>query len=170
MEVNHYIFIALIIIAFIWDVKFQKIPNWLTASGMVIGIIYHLIAGGLDGFLFACLGLLVAGGIFMLLYLFKAIGAGDVKLFAAIGALTGIEFSLYLMMYSIIFAGLIGIIILLFSKTFLRKMLSALTQLLRSIKTFKFEEMEEYKQKHSTRFPFMYAVVPAVITTYYYMF
>ncbi|MFC0526023.1 prepilin peptidase [Pontibacillus salicampi] len=168
MAVNDILFIILIIIAFVWDVKYEKLPNWLTATGMMVGMVYHLIRGGVDGFLFACLGLLVAGGIFMLLYLFKALGAGDVKLFAAIGAIMGIEFSLYVMMYSVIYAGLIGLVILLFSKTFLRRILTGLFQIWQSIKQRSARDLEEFKQKYSTRFPFMYAVLPGVLTTYYF--
>ncbi|QGS68917.1 hypothetical protein CV093_12310 [Oceanobacillus sp. 143] len=85
---------------------------------MLIGILYHLIANGADGLLFSFLGLLIAGGIFLILYAFKALGAGDVKLFAAIGSMIGIQLVLYIMMYSIVFAGLIAIIILLFTRTF----------------------------------------------------
>lgn len=170
LQIEDYILIVLLITAFIYDVKFHKIPNWLSAGGMLVGIVFHLISGGIDGLIFSFLGVLIAGGIFLILYVFKAIGAGDVKLFAAIGSIVGVQMVLYMMMYSIIVAGVIGIVILLFTRTFLQKMTSALFHFIGSILSRDLSRLEEYKTTKSTRFPFMYAVIPAVMLTYYYMY
>lgn len=165
---DYFLFI-LLAIAFYTDVRYKKLPNWLTAGAMLLGVVYHLIAGGVDGLIFAFLGLLVGGGIFLVLYIFKVIGAGDVKLFAAIGAIVGVNVVLYIMMYSVVFAGIFAIIILLFTRTFLVKLLDAFTQLAGSILTRDFKKLETYKTTKATRFPFMYAVIPAVIVAYYYL-
>lgn len=162
------LFIALIIVAFIWDVNYHKLPNWLTAIGMVTGLMYHLLTGGINGFLFSGLGLLVSGGIFLLLYMFKAIGAGDVKLFAAIGAIMGIEFTLYLMMYSVVYAGVIGIVILLVVRTPMQRVFIRLYERTMRVLQRNPSQLDAFKQNKRTRFPFMYAVLPAVLTTYYY--
>lgn len=169
ITLHDYILFVLLIIGFYTDVRYKKLPNWLTAGAMLIGVVYHLIVGGVDGLVFAFLGLLVGGGIFLVLYLFKVIGAGDVKLFAAMGAIIGVNIVLYIMMYSIIFAGLLAIIILLFTRTFLSKLLNAFTELVQGILSRDFKKLEEYKTTRATRFPFMYAVLPAVIVTYYYL-
>ena len=168
LQIQDYILFIFLVIAFIIDVRHHKLPNWLTAGGMVVGILFHLISNGIDGLIFSFLGLLVAGGIFLLLYVFKAIGAGDVKLFAAIGSLVGIQLVLYMMMYSIIFGGLIGIIILLFTKTFFSKIIDAFFHIISSITSKDLNVLEDYKVNKATKFPFMYAVIPAVALTYYY--
>lgn len=168
LHIYDFILFVFLIIAFISDVKYKKLPNWLTAFGMVIGIIYHLIINGFDGLIFSFLGLIIAGLIFLILYAFKAIGAGDVKLFAAIGAIVGTQMVLYMMMYSIIFAGIIGIIILLFTKTFLTKLTQAFFSLVGSVMSSDFSQLEHFKTTKHTRFPFMYAVIPAVAVAYYY--
>jgi prepilin peptidase CpaA len=139
MEGYYVLLAALIIIAFYTDATRTKLPNWLTLSGAVSGLLYHLIFFGWNGLMFSLIGGLVGFAVMLILYLFKAMEAGDVKLFAAIGTITGIEFVLYCMMYAIVFAGMIGVFILAFKK---------------------------YK-KHR-RFPFMYAVLPAVFTTCFY--
>lgn len=167
-HLQDYVLAVFLIVAFIVDVKYYKVPNWLSAGGVLVGILLHLAMDGIDGLIFSFLGLLVAGGIFMLLYVFKAIGAGDVKLFAAIGATVGMRMVLYMMMYSIIVAGILAIIILLFTKTFLRKMTSALFHIIGSIMSKNLSSLEEFKTTKATKFPFMYAVLPAVILTYYY--
>lgn len=170
LDIQDYILFIFLIIAFITDVKYHKIPNWLSVGGALVGVLYHLIMGGVDGLIFSFLGLLVAGGIFMVLYIFKAIGAGDVKLFAAIGAIVGIQVVLYLMMYSVIVAGLIAIIILLFTNTFLKQITSAIFHLIETITSKDMSWLDDFKTTKSTRFPFMYAVIPATAITYYYLY
>ncbi|MCJ7840233.1 A24 family peptidase [Lederbergia sp. NSJ-179] len=170
LEMYDYVLFVFLLIAFFFDVKYNRLPNWLTVSGMTFGLLYHLITNGMDGLIFSVVGLLVAGIIFILLYIFRAIGAGDAKLFAAIGAIVGVEITLYLTMYSIVYAALIGIVILLFTKTFLRRLTDAFFTLVSTILSKELQMLEDYKVTRSTRFPFMYAVIPAVITTYYYYF
>ncbi|WP_244513599.1 prepilin peptidase [Oceanobacillus limi] len=53
--------------------------------------INNVFYGGINGLIFSFLGLLVAGGIFLILYVFKGLGAGDVKLFVAIVAIVGVQ-------------------------------------------------------------------------------
>ena len=82
--------------AAIWDFRTQKIPNWITYSGILFGLAYWSIADGLspngtaiDGlsraFTAFLVGVLPAGLAFFL----KCCGAGDAKLIGAIGALSG---------------------------------------------------------------------------------
>ena len=53
----------------------------------------------------------------MLLYIIRAVGAGDVKLFAVLGLLTGLEFVVQLMVVSFITGLFIGVIELCFKRT-----------------------------------------------------
>ncbi|MBP1968652.1 prepilin peptidase CpaA [Virgibacillus natechei] len=168
---GHFIILILfLLIACYYDVRQHRLPNWLNVSGVLVGIIYHLVVNQLDGFIQSVLGLLVAGVILLLLYIFKAVGAGDVKLFAAIGAISGVLFSLYAIMYSIIFAGIIGLIILLFTKTFLINITLAFLHIKESMKDKTLTPLDDFKNNISNRFPFIYAVIPGVITAFYYMY
>jgi len=150
--------------------RYQRLPNWMNVMGILVGLVYHLIVYQLDGFLNSVFGLLVSGGIMLVLYIFKAIGAGDVKLFAAIGAITGILFSLYAIMYTIIFAGVIALIVLLFTKTFFVNITLALLHIKESMKKKSLTPLDEFKNNISNKFPFMYAVIPGVLTAFYYMY
>jgi prepilin peptidase CpaA len=71
------------------DVCQRRIPNWLSLSGVVGGICLNSIFEGRDGFVLSLLG--IATGFFLLFfgYLLGGIGAGDVKLLAAVGAFLG---------------------------------------------------------------------------------
>jgi prepilin peptidase CpaA len=80
---------VLVIVAAIWDVRTRRIPNWLTLSGVVLGMALNTFLFEIDGLWFSLKGLGVAFGVYFVLYLLRAMGAGDVKLMAAVGAAAG---------------------------------------------------------------------------------
>ncbi len=170
METQYVLLIILIVIAFYIDITKGKIPNMLTYSTILVGLSYHLIVGGINGFLFSLIGMLIGFSIFILLYIFGAIGAGDVKLFAAIGSLMGIEFILYCSMYSIIYAGVIGLLILIARREFYIRIKNIFVYLFNSLILKQAENIGFLKNKERITFPFMYAVLPGVITTIIYYF
>jgi prepilin peptidase CpaA len=78
-----------LLIATIHDIRFHKIPNWLTFPAMIAGISYCIGFKGLEGFFFSIAGLGVGIAVFIIPYLFGGTGAGDVKLMGAVGAFLG---------------------------------------------------------------------------------
>jgi prepilin peptidase CpaA len=82
---------ALVIVAAIWDIRTRRIPNWLTLAGVILGVALNtfLFDRPLEGLWFSLKGFGLALGIYMLLYVLHAMGAGDVKLMAAVGAMVG---------------------------------------------------------------------------------
>ncbi|WP_025026476.1 A24 family peptidase [Caldalkalibacillus mannanilyticus] len=167
-EIVLYVLLGIfLLIAFYTDARTSKIPNWLTVSGAAIGFLYYLIVDGWGGLLFSFVGFLVGFGVMFVLYLIKAISAGDVKLFGAIGALTGLEITLYGMMYSIFYAAFIGIIILLFKKEFWIRIRNIFYRILNLIMFRDYKSIVAIDKKEAMTFPFMYAVLPAMITTIY---
>ncbi|MGM0941699.1 MAG: A24 family peptidase [Bacillota bacterium] len=170
MPTHFYLLIVFLGVAAFYDIKYSRLPNWLNVSGAMVGLLFHLFFNQLDWLLNSVFGLLAGGGIMLVLYIFKAIGAGDVKLFAAIGAISGVLFTLYSIMYSIIFAGFIAIIILLFTKTFLVNMTLAFYHIFESIRDKSLTPLDDFKNNISNRFPFIYAVIPGVVTSFYYMY
>lgn len=76
-------------IGVITDLGWSRIPNWLTFPTMIGGITAHSWSSGVEGAVFAILGLTAGLGVFLVLYVTGGIGAGDVKLLAAVGTLIG---------------------------------------------------------------------------------
>lgn len=86
------VLIVLLLVAAAYDIRYRRIPNWLTLSAVVLGFAINFAIGPPEGgVLFALEGFVVAFAIYMFLYLLRAMGAGDVKLMAAVGALVGWE-------------------------------------------------------------------------------
>ncbi len=83
------VLMPLLVTAVYTDIRWARIPNWLTVSAMGIGMLTHAWIQGLQGAGFSLAGLSVGLGLFLILYACKVIGAGDVKLMAAIGAILG---------------------------------------------------------------------------------
>jgi prepilin peptidase CpaA len=84
------VLLILILAAAVFDVRYRRIPNWLTVGGAVAGIALNTAIGRPEaGTAFALEGLALGFGVYFILYLLHAMGAGDVKLMAALGALAG---------------------------------------------------------------------------------
>jgi prepilin peptidase CpaA len=81
--------IALVITACVYDIRVRRIPNWLVLAGLVIGLGLNLFLFGWPGLKSSLLGVGLAALIYFPLYLLRGMGAGDVKLMAAVGALVG---------------------------------------------------------------------------------
>jgi len=76
-------------IASVSDVHERRIPNRVTGPAIVAGLLLHLAVSGWHGLGDAALAGLIAGGMFMIFFLAGGMGAGDVKLMAAVGCIAG---------------------------------------------------------------------------------
>jgi len=105
------------LIAAVTDVWKFKVYNTLTLPLLVSGLIYHTIIGGSQGLASSVTGLLCGFAILFFLYLLGGMGAGDVKLMAAIGAWMGMPLTYYIFVASSLAAGVYAIILLVMSRT-----------------------------------------------------
>lgn len=79
----------LLTLAAVVDLRRRRIPNALNFGGMGLGLAFGLALGGLPGLSNSFLGLLTGGALFLPFYLARGMGAGDVKLMAAVGSFLG---------------------------------------------------------------------------------
>ena len=102
--------LALTLTAAWTDWRSRRIPNWLTVSGVIAGVILHAILTGWHGVLFALAGAAVA--LFLLLppVLMRLLGAGDWKLLGAVGAFLGPILILFVLVVSIFASGLMAMV------------------------------------------------------------
>ena len=73
-------------IAAVTDIWRFRVYNALTFPLVLTGLAYHVVCGGMNGFVDSCLGMLFGFGVLLLPYLLGLMGAGDVKLMAGVGA------------------------------------------------------------------------------------
>lgn len=73
-----------------FDVISARIPNRLTYPAIISGLVLRLIILGWRGLGSGVLGLLLCGGLFFVLFAIRALGGGDVKLMATVGAWVGV--------------------------------------------------------------------------------
>ncbi|MFD0697108.1 prepilin peptidase [Paenibacillus sp. GCM10027628] len=166
----HLILFFLVGIAFITDARKSIIPNVLTLSGTLVGFFFHVSTQGWNGLMFTLNGAVTGFTLLFLLHLLGALGAGDVKLFVAIGALMGVTFVLQCIIYAILFAGVIGLCLLL-----IRRQVTTTGHKFASwfISIVAFGDkgtLLNLKRQNNTKFPFMYAVAPAVMLAWYEVF
>ncbi len=113
---------AVVLIAGYYDLRWRRIPNWLTLPSVLVGLALNGILFGVHGLVKSGEGVALAMLINFPLYLLHARGAGDVKLLAAVGALVGIVDWIAIFIISGILGGVVAIILMLakgrFRKTF----------------------------------------------------
>lgn len=102
MIIIYSVLILFVLIAAIYDAATQKIPNWISLLIVVSALIWNYFsADGLS--LRDSSNGLIAGLVLMLPgYLAASMGAGDVKLMAAIGSVVGFDSILNVVLYSYI--------------------------------------------------------------------
>lgn len=105
----HGVVLGLAGIAAFTDVRSGVIPNWLTLPVLLAAPIAHGLAGGVQGFLGSLLGLLVCAIGPLLLYFFNAMAGGDVKAFAALGAVAGAHLGLEVEFLAVVSAAIYSV-------------------------------------------------------------
>lgn len=105
--------LAMLVIASCIDARSRRIPNWLTLSLASAGVAQSFVPGSLVTPGQSLLGLLLGFGIPMVLFVMGALGGGDVKLLAAVGAWLGPA----LVFKVILAAAVVGLVIVLVQAT-----------------------------------------------------
>lgn len=96
-------------ICLITDLRWRRIPNVLTLPAVGIGLILGFVLGGWKGLVSSALGLGIGFGLMIIPYVVGGMGAGDVKLMAALGALIGHPAIFHVFLYTVLIGGVIAL-------------------------------------------------------------
>jgi prepilin peptidase CpaA len=110
------IFIPLAVAITYMDVRYRRIPNELVLATFIGGLTLNTLLGGSHGLLTSLGGFALAFGLMFFLHLFGTMGAGDVKLFAAIGAINGISLVLPTLLVVALTGGVLAICKMIYSR------------------------------------------------------
>lgn len=122
---------ALVVPAMAYDLHARRIPNWLVAAGLIAALPVQLIANGLPvGAIWWVAGALTGGLLLVPGYLMRMVGAGDVKLMAAVGALLGPRGALEAVLATAAVGGLLALLALMQKRRLRRGVAGALSMLI----------------------------------------
>ena len=103
---------AIVLVAACFDLRSRRIPNRLTGAGIVLGFAANIYERGIGGgVLFSLAGLAVATSVYMILYMLRALGGGDTKLMAAVGAFAGWQNWIGIFIVTAILGGIAAIVL-----------------------------------------------------------
>jgi len=112
-----------------FDVRTRRIPNLLTFGAAIAGIVYAIFAHGTAGLFASIAGWLVGCALFLPFFLLGGMGAGDVKLIAAIGSWLGPVVAFWVALYAMMAGGVMAVVLAL-ATGYLRQALTNLSLLL----------------------------------------
>lgn len=112
----------LITLALVSDIKTKKIKNAIVVPFILYGLLWNLYNFKLTGLTNSLLGIVFPIIVLFPFFYLKMLGAGDVKLFCAIGAINGIQFVINNMICSFLAGGIIALLLILVRKNLLQRL------------------------------------------------
>ena len=108
--------LVVVCMAAAYDVRYRRIPNWLTGSSILLGFALNGFLAmdtpnPWSGLMRSLLGFAAGFGFYFLLYAIRAMGAGDVKLMGAVGAIAGPREWFGIFLLTAIVGGLMALIL-----------------------------------------------------------
>lgn len=122
---------CVLIAAAICDLRYRKIPNVYTFPTMIVALVYFGVTRGLSGLVFSAGGMALGMGILILPYLMGGMGAGDVKLLGAAGAVVGPLGVLNVFVVTAFIGLIYAVLVILFRYRYTRDFLSRLATMLK---------------------------------------
>jgi prepilin peptidase CpaA len=98
--------------ALVTDLRHRRIPNWLTAGTLLIGLTANLLLNGAQGGMSSLAGAALGFAVLFPFYAFRTMGAGDVKFLAAVGAVLGPQSLISVAVYGSLVGGIQSLILL----------------------------------------------------------
>ena len=151
------IMVAILVAAVYTDLRFGRIPNVLTLAGAAAGLLLSLLFGGAGGLLTGLEGWLLGVALFFAFFALGVMGAGDVKLLAAVGALMGPGFVFNAFIFTGLAGGVIAIIVAL-RRRMVRYTVASVTAQVQSLAYTGFLPRPKDVKSSPLRFPYGLAI------------
>ena len=109
LDVRGAVVLVVALVATVTDVRTRRIPNWLTFGAALAALAYSAYEGGFAEAGTSAAGWLAGAALFFPFFALGGMGAGDVKLLAALGAWLGPWQTLWLAVFAGIAGGVLGV-------------------------------------------------------------
>jgi prepilin peptidase CpaA len=116
INVPHAFVILTAVAACLHDVRSRRIPNYVTFGSAALALAHGAAAGGWVGLGAAAGGWALGVALFAPFFLLRGMGAGDVKLLAALGAWIGPASLLSLTFYTAISGGVMALVLVMWRR------------------------------------------------------
>lgn len=101
---------SLLLVAAAFDIRFGKFPNWLFIISFIAGLLWLALGGDWKMFLMS-VGFTILFFIALTPFVyFRVFGAGDIKLLASLSLFTGVPVAATVLVYSLFWGLLIGLL------------------------------------------------------------
>ena len=104
------VLVCTVLVAGVFDLRYRRIPNWLNLSAISLGLAVNILLFEVHGFFAALLGMGCSLLVYVPLYLVRGMGAGDVKLMAAVGAIVGPWNWFCIFLFTALLGGIVSLI------------------------------------------------------------
>ncbi|MFZ5353632.1 MAG: A24 family peptidase [Bacillota bacterium] len=148
------------------DLLYRKIPNKITVSAAVTGLAVNLVANSITGLFDSILAILLGFVLMLIPFLIGGIGGGDVKLIIAIGAISGMRFTFYTIIFTAMAGAAIALFIIICQKTFLKSITNVWKYLISTILLRDLVPIDVDEKQSS--FPYGLAIAAGVVITLIY--
>jgi prepilin peptidase CpaA len=163
-----WIALAVVATASVIDWRTRRIPNLITFPLALGALVANGVVGGGVGVGAAAIGLVVGLLIFFVLVMLKAMGPGDAKLMAGLGALLGIVNVFWIGLFTCVMGGVLAVLYSLGQKSFPR-MVHRTGELVKHIVlTGKLPKADELNPTREDYMPYALAIALGVTAQYLY--
>jgi prepilin peptidase CpaA len=151
-------------LALVSDLRTYKIKNFITYTFMLVGFTANSSLEGLKGMMFSLQGIILPAVCLVVLYMMRIIGAGDIKLLSAIGAVMGAGFVSYATLYSFLCGGFVALALILIRRNGIERLKHLFVYIKSCFISMELLEYANFEDKDGSKFHFSIAVASGTIT------
>jgi prepilin peptidase CpaA len=159
---------AAVAVATVIDWNTRKIPNLLTFPLALLALVLNGVLGGGMGLAGSAIGLVFGLGMFLFFMSLGAMGAGDVKLMAALGALLGLVHVFWIGLFTAAMGGLLVVFYSLGQRSLPRLLHRTATLLKTAVLTGRLPKADELSARREDYMPYALAIALGVVAQYLY--
>ena len=100
----------------ITDLRWRRIPNWLTYPAIPCAVILHSIGGGWHGARLSLLGTALGLGLLLPFVLIRSLGGGDWKLVGGLGAFFGPARLMEVLVWAVLINGIMAVCLIIWKR------------------------------------------------------
>ncbi len=97
-----------------FDIRSRRIPNFITGPAVLAGLLLHFTGDSWHGLVSSLAAGAICFAAFLLFHIAGGMGAGDVKLMAAVGCLAGLPHVTFLLVFTALSGGVMSVALALY--------------------------------------------------------